>query len=429
MLTTTKMNFLKNKFLWFLFAMFFMRIIFAFTTFHPDVWSNMDWGTRFFDYGANGFYSPDANVWNYTWPNQPPGSILIYAATYKLYLGIFSILWWLNIHISLFPSVVVSYSELNLYRALIQFPSIIADFGIALLIYKIVLKLKDKKAARLGAMLFLVNPVIWYNSSVWGQTDAIVNLFGLLAFYLLFKKQLGSAIAAYVLSIYIKISLLIFAPIFLIYAWKKFGFKSLLIKPIPTLLAMLSITWFFSNKTGKDPVSWLYWLYTNKVLSQQLQVITANALNIWAAITGINEQPQSLPFLGLTYQYWSYILFIVFTLPIIYSIYKKQSEKTAISSLALIAFSSWSLLTNMHERYLYPLFPYLTIMTALESRLMPIYWLVSGLNLINLYNIWFTPRVELFVNILTLKGKIVPRVLGAFNFILFVKFWVKHAKI
>ena len=324
-------------------------------------------------------------------------------------------------------------AESNLYPALLKLPAVLSDLGIAYLIYKILcnpaLDLGSRKAARLGAVLFLLNPAIWYNSAVWGQTDAIVNFFGLLAFYFLFKNKLAFAIAAFTASIYIKISLLIFAPIFFLLLLKKYRFKNILVSTLPSLFAIISITWFFSRTSAQNPISWLYWLYTNKVLTEQLQVITANAFNIWAALTGIHEQPHTLPFLGLTYQYWGYILFTLFFIPIIYSLYKKQDEKTAIVALTLTAFASWSLLTNMHERYLYPLFPYLTIMVALDSKLLPIYWLLSGINLLNLYNFWWTPRIEPLVRLMSAGDRLAPRILGLINFAIFVKFYKKHARI
>lgn len=406
---------------------FLIRLVFSFIVWHPDVRNHIDWGIRFYDYGASNFYSPDANVWSFTWPNQPPGSIISYAAIRKLFEFTFSILWWVNVHIPVFPSVIVSYFEDTLYPAMLQWPAILADFGIAWLIYKFILMINKSKSAaskaRLGAAIFLLNPVIWYNSAFWGQTDATVNFFGMLSFYWLLAGKSGKGIAALVVSLYTKVSLAIFLPIFLILALKKYKIKSLLINSIPTLFALFSITWFFSRSSGKDPLSWLYWLYTNKVLTEQLQVITANAFNIWAALTGIHEQPHSLPFLGLTYQYWSYILFSVFFIPILYLLHKKLNAKNLVIALTLTAFAAWSLLTNMHERYLYPLFPYLTILVVEETKLMPLYWAISGISLVNLWHFWWTPRIEPIVTIISAKDRLLPRILGAVNFLIFIKFY------
>ncbi len=159
---------------------FLFRFLLAFSAWHIDVNNHVDWGTRFFEYGAAGFYSPEANVWNFTWPNQPPGSIYIYAGIYKLFGFLFSIVWWLNIKIPIFPSGIVTFFETNLFPALLKLPAILADMGIAILIYKFVELIlgsskKTKKVALFGATLWLINPVIWYNSSLWGQTNSVVK--------------------------------------------------------------------------------------------------------------------------------------------------------------------------------------------------------------------------------------------------------------
>ena len=384
------------------------RIIFAFWTYHPDVRNHVDWGIRFFEYGPKGFYAPEANVWSFTWPNQPPGSILLYAGIFKLFELVFGFFWLINIKIPLFPSVIVSFFESTLYPALLQLPSIVADFGIATLIYKIVKKYKSE-SAYFAALIFLFNPVIWYNSSVWGQTDAIVNFFGLLAFYLLFRGKPSLGILSFAVSIYIKISLAIFTPLLLIVLIKKYKLSKVILSTIPSVFVVGLVTLMFSNG---EPFAWLHNLYQTKVLTQQLQVITANAFNVWATVAGIHEQPHTLPFLGLTYKHWGYILFTASFLPVLYYSCKKLDEKRIYTALALTGFAVWMFMTNMHERYLYPLFPYFTIIVALKPRLLLLYLVASGLNLLNLYNFWWTPRIEPLVSLLSFGDRLMPRVFG-----------------
>jgi uncharacterized membrane protein len=81
------------------------------------------------------------------------------------------------------------------------------------------------------------------------------------------------------------------------------------------------------------------------------------------------------------------------------------------------------LMTNMHERYLYPLFPVFTILVAFEKRLLGLYIAVSSINLLNLYNFWFTPRVEAIVSFMSAGDRLLPRILGLINFGLFLRFY------
>lgn len=400
-------------------AAFAFRIFVSPFIWHPDLNNHVDWGVKFFEYGANKFYAPESNVWAYTWPNQPPGTILIFASIRVLYEVVFDVFWKINTSVSIFPSGIITWIDNYLYQVLLKLPSIWSDLGISYLIYKIVLKLKNKKAAYFGALLFLVNPVIWYNSAIWGQTDAIINFFFLLSVYLLLKKKPFFSIVTLAICLYIKISLLIFVPVYAVLLIKqRVEVNNALFGVLASILLVVLLTIPFSG--GSEPISWLFGIYTEKVLTNQLQVITANAFNFWALLTGIYEQPHILPFGGLTYQLWGAILFLVSFIPPLLFLYKKPSALNFIWALSLTAFSSWMLLTNMHERYLYPLFPFFTMIVAMKRSLLPLYVGISGINLVNLYNLWWRPEIEVVKNILSAGDRVLARVLAAVNVVLYI---------
>lgn len=414
-----------KKFWIFIVGLFLFRVILAFGPHHPDLWNHMDWGERFFQYGAEGFYAPDANVWDFTWPNQPILTIYLYAAIWQLYNFIFSIFWKINIAIAIFPSIIITFFEQSLYKALLKLPSIIADFGIAYYIY-LILKgskndTKSENLGKLGAILFLINPVVWYNSAVWGQTDGVINFLGLASFYNLNKRQYLKSMGLLLMSLLLKISLLIFVPIYVLILFKqKADLRKVLWAGLISFFVALLLAFPFSGK--RDPISFLYWLYSEKVMGQQLQVITANAINIWAGVTGIYEQPHTLKFIIFSYQYWGYLLFGVFVIPIIYKLYKSKNEDYLYWILAITSFSSFMFLTNMHERYLFPLFPYLTLLAVKYKKLYPILIITSFINLINLYHLWWVPQIDLIIQILSTGDRLIPRILG---FVLFgVYLWL-----
>lgn len=401
-----------KKFFLIFFVSFILRFIISFIVWHPDLRNHMDWGIRFFEYGAKAFYAPESNVWSYTWPNQPPGTMYLFAGVRKLYEATFAGFWWINVNIPAFPSGVVSYFETNLYPALLKLPAILADLGIAYILYKWTKK-------KWAAILWLINPVIWYNSSVWGQYDAVINFFALLSFYLLLQKRLTYSLLAIIFSLYTKASLLIFVPIWLIIALRqKYGFRNWLLAIGSSLLVISLLTLPFSQG---NPLIWLYDLYAKKVFVQQLHLISANAFNLWAGLTGIHERPD-------VYTFWGYILYTIFYIPLLWSVFKKQDLKTVTWVLALTAFSSFMLLTNMHERYLYPLFPYLTILVSLNFIFLYPYIFISLLHLLNLYNFWWVPQIDFLVNFLSFGNRLMPRILGLVNFGLFTYLYFKFLR-
>jgi len=175
-----------------LLSFFVFRFALSFITWHPDLNNHVDWGIRFWQYGPGFFYK--ANVWSFTWPNQPPGTIYIFAGIRKLFEAVFSFFWFLNVNIPPFPSNIMLFFETNLYQTLLKLPYILADLGIAYLVYLILKELKLGKGAVWGAVFFLINPVVFYNSVIWGQTDSLVNFLALLSFWFLFKKRLTLAL-------------------------------------------------------------------------------------------------------------------------------------------------------------------------------------------------------------------------------------------
>lgn len=414
---------------------FLFRFGISFLAHHPDLNNHADWGIRFFQYGPSKFFSPDANVWNFTWPNQPPGTIYMFAGVRKLYEGVFGVLSFLHFKLHVFPGSLLLYLELNLYNALLKLPAELADLGIAYLIYKIVLGLfkgdgNGKKLALISAAIFLFNPLVWYNSAVWGQYDSVINFLALLSFYLLMQRKLSFSLLAFCLSLYIKASLLIFAPIFLVVAIRqKYKVREYISAILLPLLVIGGITLPFSRG---EPFSWLFNLYKNKVFVDQLHSISANAFNLWGAVNGIHIAPQlypeATPLLGLTYQYWSYIVFAVFYLYALFIAYKKQDSKSVIWVLAIAAFSSFMLLTNMHERYLYPLFPYFTILVVLLPEMYANFAAISIINLLNMYNFWFTPKVPGLESYMLAGNNLFPRILSGINFILFLFLYFRFVK-
>lgn len=413
---------------------FVLRIFFAFLVWHPDLNNHIDWGIRFFEYGPQKFFAPETNIWSYTWPNQPPGSIYMFAGIRKLFEFLFNLTWSINVNVSVFPSGIVTFFEKTLYQALLQFPAIIADFGIAFLIYKLIFQIvakakKRKEIALFGALMFLLNPAVWYNSSVWGQYDSVINFFALLSFYLLLNKKLNWSVLAFALSLYTKASLAIFLPIYAVVAFKKYSLKEIL-KSVGISAVVIGLLTFPFSKG--EPFSWLYNLYTKKVFVQQLHVITANAFNVWAFLTGIHERPDSLIFSVFQYKTWGTLLYVASYIPVLYLISKKQDKKTIFWSLSIIAFSTFMFLTNMHERYLYPLFPVFTILAATNKELRFIYWIISILSLINLWHFWWVPKITPLISIISAGDRMLPRIFGLIGFVLFIylyKTFLRHLRL
>lgn len=393
----------------------FIRILLSFGDYHPDLRNHLDWGKRFWQYGPRNFYT--ASVWSFSSPNQPPATMYLWAGINKLNDYIFNLFWQINLKIPAFPSKLITFLESNLYPFLVKTPSVLAEIGIGILIFKLILRIGfERKKAFLGSILFLFNPVVIYNSSVWGQTDGIINFFALLGLYLMTSKKYFWGIIAVFSSFYFKLSLLIFLPLLLVFLWTR---KADVLKIAGGILVSLLIFLMLNLPFAKASFfGWLNFLYIGKILGGQGNMLTANAFNLWAIIFGIDfSRPDTGLWLGVSYKLWGEILFALSYLLIIKQVIENKNKSWVFFlGFALVTFFSFLFLSNMHERYLYPALPYLAILSGVGVINVWLYVTVSIIHLLNLYNLWFYPRIDEIINFLEFGKIITIRILSGFLF-------------
>lgn len=373
-------------------AAFLLRFfLLLMTNWHPDVFNHIDWGIKFWQYGSENFYYND--TWGYTWPNQPPASMYLFALVRKIYEICYDFLWWINIHVPPFPSNLMFWVEQELYPSLLRLPSALFDLGIGWLVYSFIRKEKNQDLALKLAAFWLFNPITFYNSAIWGQTDALINFFGLASILFLINKRPIWAVSLFAISLFFKVSLIIFAPLFLVILFKqKHHWKTLLVAFLLPLSAMILISLPFS--TWHFPLIWLPKLYWKKILATQLHLLTANALNFWGFFYTTDWRPDMTNLGPLPIKIWVWVLTLLIYLPVLIVNLKKLTQKRVIFSFFLIALTTFVFMTNMHERYLYPAFPFLVILLAYFPEFLSVYLTLSLLHLINLYNLWWYPRIS-----------------------------------
>ena len=97
---------------------------------------------------------------------------------------------------------------------LIKLPAIVADVAVAWLVHSFVRELGGtRRAARIGAILFLVNPVTWFDSAIWAQVDSFGVVFLLLSLRDLWRRRPERASFFAVVAAIVKPQLGILVPI------------------------------------------------------------------------------------------------------------------------------------------------------------------------------------------------------------------------
>ena len=97
---------------------------------------------------------------------------------------------------------------------LIKLPAILSDLGIAWLVWSMVQELGgSRRAALVGAVIVVVNPITWFDSVVWGQVDSVGALVVLVAVRELWRDRPERAAIFTVVAAVIKPQLGILVPI------------------------------------------------------------------------------------------------------------------------------------------------------------------------------------------------------------------------
>lgn len=375
---------------------FIFRLSLLFIGYHGDLNNQISWGKLITERGTVNFY--EGNEWPYSAPNQPPLTILLLGLMSLLWNVINVISWSLNNTLTIFPSGFIWFWEGRGIIFIMKLPSILADLGIGWLIYTFFKEKKEFKKAIVLASVWLFNPIVWYNSSVWGQTDSIVNLLGLLSVLSLLKKRLAWSTFWFTLSLLFKGSLSYFAPIFLaVSVYQKYSLKEWFISFVTAVLPITFVSLLFHPSI--DFPLWLYNLYTNRFIPGEIGYLTANALNFWWLVDS-GKTYDSILFFGMPARFWGFLLpFAVIALNL-WNLRKGVTDKKLFFALALTALTIFLFMTRIHERYLYPFFPYATLLLGY----VPLVWLVyiplSIIHLLNLYNLFWVPSIPVLESLL-----------------------------
>lgn len=366
------------------------RLFFVFSAYHGDLNNNISWGNLAVERGLLNYY--EGKTWPYSAPNQPPLYIILFGFTSLVWKNIESLSWWLNNNVPAFPSSFIWFWESKGMMLIVKLPSIFADLGIGVLIYQFFKKLEKEKLGINLMILWLFNPVVWYNSTVWGQTDPIVNLFGLISILLIIDRKILLSLLFLTISILFKGSLIIFLPLVFLMALYQRHKPSLWIKSIIlSFTAVFAISFWFHPFI--DLPMWLFNLYTNRIFPGEIGYLTANAFNLWWIIDS-GKVLDSQTYLNIPFRIWGFILFgSAYLATIFYLVKSKFTRKSFLFALTLVALTSFMFMTRMHERYLYPFLPLSTVLLGFIPELLLVYITYSFIHLINLYHLFWIPSI------------------------------------
>lgn len=324
----------------------------------------------------------DWEAWSYKLVSQ--GSLNFYSNSFfsDYFPGYLYVLWIIGeIYHFVFPNL--SFANFN-FEVLIKFITTVFDFGTAYLIYKIIKK-HSGKFSKIAALLYLLNPSVIFNSSIWGQIDGVFTFFLVCSSYLLIerKKPLKASFLSS-LAFFIKPQALAFYPILLFTVLK--SSKQYLLYVI---LIMISVPIIFSVPFfGTYPFSGL--INLAKKSADVYPYTSLYAYNFWGIFGW--WKPDNINFLIFSYKNWGFILYLTAQTLILFPLIENKLNSKYLyfsSSLSLMAF--YVFLPRMHERYLFPFLAFILIASFLnKSRLLiGMYLFISIIHFLNLWYVYY----------------------------------------
>jgi predicted membrane-bound dolichyl-phosphate-mannose-protein mannosyltransferase len=258
--------------------------------------------------------------------------------------------------------------EILLYKL----PAIFADLATGYLIYVIVKKLRDQKAALLAAALYIFNPAILVNSTLWGQVDSLTALFSLLAVYLIDLNPYLSAISLAIGTL-IKPQAAFILPVILILMvknkWKL---------PKMVVYGVIGLTVFILGfvpfvTPGRN--LWLFIWERLTLSASQYPYASINAFNFWGIFAMWKSD-------NLIYQIAGAVFSLLVLAGVVYKTWHKKGAEYLW--MAIIFLATFLFLTRIHERHMLPVFAPLVISAAVSSELLVVYAVLSFTYVANL---------------------------------------------
>lgn len=257
---------------------------------------------------------------------------------------------------------------------LYKLPANIADILTGLLIYKILKKSKGERWGTVGAIIYLFNPAVLFNSSLWGQVDSLTALFAVFSIY-----QLPSSI--YLSSISLAFGTLIkpqtafIFPVILFMMFKeKWKYKKIFFYLLIGLFVF--IAGFIPFWNHGNLISFIFGRLG--ISANQYPYTSVNAFSFWGLI-GFWRTDK------IYFQVGGYSLVLISAIFLFFKI--RKVKKPEYYLLSFVFGASFVFFTRMHERHLLPIFAPLTI-AAIENPILLVPYI--GFSLMYIANLYYS---------------------------------------
>lgn len=270
------------------------------------------------------------------------------------------------------------------YEMLYKLPANLSDVFLTLFLFYFVSKKWGQGKGMVVALAYFFNPFVLHISAFFGQTDSVQVLLLLIILLALFKGWYGVMAGVLVFAFQFKPHSIIITPLIFMYLWQtEKTMRGLVRRVIKMFVVALGVLWIlsvpFAPSSPPEAPDLSRLLAPWRLTWQQFELAedvysygSVNAFNLWGFFK-TSWEADNQTWLGLMYSRWGMILFSISTLFVMRLFWKKDRQPVFENygfALGLIFLFSFTFLTRVHERYIFPvLFFYLLSVWSLKYRI------------------------------------------------------------
>ncbi len=265
-----------------------------------------------------------------------------------------------------------------LQMLLMKFWPILFD---SLCIYAIYLaaRKKGETVAVFAAALWAVNPSAVFNSSFWGQTDGLMALLLVLSFMLADEHPTAACFMMAIAGL-TKYQSLFFAPVLLLYIFRKYGVARLL-RGCAAAAGTVAAVFLPFMIGARNPLLFFSVYFGG---ASTYPHCTLNAYNLYGIFSLNWIEDKNIAFLSLSFAQINTIVLLIIAAAVIYLMLKAARPNIYVGGLFIMQ-CLFMLTTRMHERYQIVVLPFalMAYVTTKNRHFLWQFWMLTFMTLIN----------------------------------------------
>jgi len=225
--------------------------------------------------------------------------------------------------------------------------SVIFDYSLAFSAAMIIKELTaDKIKSTLGMIIVLFSPLVFMNSSLWGQCDSIYTSFALWAVYMFIKKKYPLSFVLFGIACAFKLQAVFFLPFFLFAYIRKKDFSLLHFLIIPAVMESVCIPAMIMGRSFKSAFS-VFWYQTGSC-----DKLYFNYPSVWALFSDLSDNSSRylLDNIKITTIILTFTILLIF-MSILFIKKIDLNKKNSVYIAFIFIFTCVLFLPGMHERY------------------------------------------------------------------------------